>query len=995
LRETQQRFDEALARLPEKVRAVMVLCCLEGLTQEEAARQLGCSRSTLKRRLGLGRARLRRQFARNGLSLSSALLAAAVSPRADAAPPAVLAAAVLRATAGGPVTGRVEGLTGQGAALLAGKFRGLKVLVLALTLAGTAGIAPPFVTNSTPQTPPSSASPPEAPADKRPSARVDRFDDSLPEGAIARIGTTRFRHGDHIYSLAFTADGKRISSHGSDGVRVWDAATGRELRHLAADPGSRFLWAGFSPDGKLAATTQYAEGGSLKAGPLTLWDLANGKKVKTLGNAIYWAMCFAPDSRHLALSRYDQVVETWDVAAGKQLASWQTHEGRNRAPTIAFTADGKTLMSASADKSVCFWEAATGKKIRRIEGIVNNHGSLALSADGKRIASIEHTESPPGVIGGEMPLRFIRILDAVEGKVLRQVEVPHKKLPSGQENAVRYIAISPDGKKLAGVSDDGFVYLWDMPTGKELVRIAAFGASAVTFAPDGKSLAVATWGHAVHLYDVASGKELPRGVGLHQPVWLVGLTPDGRNLVTADSAGSIVLFDPATGTERRRLDAHQGQVMSLHLSDEGRKLFSAGMDGTVRVWDMTSGRPLRKMVLDLGGDHSGAQALACSADGKLVVVRGVIGNSLSLRLIDGTNGESVRQIEPGDPAVHGAAFLPDGRSLVVWTGDRRARVWDVTTGKTTREVQYIEATKSRPGPVPVAVGGGREVAVFAAAVSPDGRRIAFGSDHDLIAVHELVGGAEVCRVENLPRGVNCLAFSPDGHTLAWGCRTDPTAHLLEVATGKERQTFTGHRGGVVSLTYSADGKTLVSGGNDTTILVWDLTGRSGALSAEEVEARWNDLLGDAPRAYRAVRKLAAAPAPAVAFCRRHIKPVTPADEKRVASLVADLDSDEFEARQRAVTDLENLGELAVAACRQALAGRPSAEARRQLKQLLEKQAAAARSPSAERLRLLRALETLELAGTDEARQLLGILAKGAPGAWLTEEAQAALTRLTR
>jgi RNA polymerase sigma factor (sigma-70 family) len=994
LRETQQRFDEALARLPEKCRVVLVLCCLEGLTQEEAARRLGCSRSTLRRRLDQGRARLRQQLSRHGLTLSAALLAAALAPRAGAAVPAGLAAAVRREAVGGPVTGRVARLAAQGAALLAGKLRVVKAVVLALAvaLAGTAGIAPLCLTGSPAQGPPSSAPPP--PADDRPRARVDRFDDPLPDGAIARIGTTRFRHGDYIHSLAFTADGKRLLSYGGDGVRAWDAASGRELRHLADEPGTRFLWAGFSPDGKLVATTHNGEGGILKAGPFTLWDLASGKKVKALGNALYWAVSFAPDGRLVGASRCDQVVETWDVASGKQLASWRAHEGQNSAASLAFLQDGKTLMTASADKAICFWDAATGKKLRGIGGVVNRHGSLAVSGDGKRIASVEHKESPPGLIGGEMPLRSIRILDAADGKVMRQIEVPDKKLPFGGVNSVRYVALSPDGKTLAGVASDSFVYLWDVPTGKELLRIASFAASAASFAPDGRTLAVATWGHVVHLHDVASGKELPRGSGLQRPARSVGLTPDGRTLAASDGASSIVLWDSATGQRRCRLDGHEGLVTSVLLAADGRSMISAGADNTVRTWDVATGRPLHKLALDLGGAFPGAEVLACSSDGKLVFARALAANGAPLRLLDVTTGAIIRPIDPGDPVVHGAAFLPDGRSLVVWTGDRKARVWDVTTGKTTREVEYAEAAKVRLGPVPVPAGG-REEAFFAAAVSADGRLIAFGSENDLIAVHELAGGAEVCRVEKLPRGVGCLSFSPDGRTLAWGGPSDPSVHLLEVATGKESQAFTGHRGGVLSLACSADGKTLVSGGNDTTLLVWDLAGRGGALSAEELDARWNDLLGDAPRAHRAVRRLAAAPAQTVKLCRRHLEPVAPADAKRVARLIAALDSDEFEARQRSVRELEDLGDLAATACRQALAARPSAEARRHLLALRARQAAEARNPSGERLRLLRALEALELAATDEARQLLAALAKGAPGAWLTEEAQAALTRLRR
>jgi RNA polymerase sigma factor (sigma-70 family) len=996
LRETQQLFDEALVRLPEKCRAVVQLCSLEGLTQDEAARRLGCSLSTLKRRLEEGRARLRKQLSRRGLTLSSALLAARVTPSAGASVPAGLTATVLRAAAGGPVAARVARLASQGAPFLAGKLWGAAALVLALVaaIAGTAVLAPLRVTGVPAKEASATASTPPAPADEKPRARVDLFDDPLPDGAVARIGTTRFRHGDFIPSLAFTADGKRVLSYGLDSLYVWDTATGRELRRISAEPGKRFHWAGFSPDGKLAATTQFDIDGFVNPGPITLWDLTTGTKVGALGKAIYSPVCFSPDGRLLAVSSYEQVVEIWDVHARKKLASWRAHECRNNAPSLAFTGDGKVLMTAGRDKTVCFWEAETGKKIRRIQGVVNTHDSLALPADGKRIVSVEHKQSPPNVIGGETPLSRIRILDAANGKVLRQFQTPERKLPFGQVNAVRHVFLSPDGKTVAGVAAEGAVYLWDMDTGKELTRIKAFAPSTLAFMPDGKTMAVATWGHVVHLYDIATGRELPRGWGLRLPARSIGMTPDGRTLATANNE-SIQLWDCATGKRRQHLEGHEGLVTTVHLSADGRRLFSAGADGTVRAWDMANGKPLAKVALGLGGDYPGVHALACSPDGKRIVVLSHVAQpGTPLRLLDMTTGKIVGQINPGKHSIRGAAFLPAGASLVVWTGDRKARVWDVTTGKSTREVQYTEAIRSRPGPVPV-IGQGLEEANFAAAVSPDGRLIAFGTDKDMIAVHELHSGTEICRVEKLPRGVGCLAFSPDGRTLAWGSSADPRGHLLEIATGKERHAFTGHECGIVSLAYSADGKTLVSGGNDTTLLVWDLSVPGSAISAREISARWNDLLGDAPVAYQAVRKLAASPAPVVEFLRQQIKAVAPIDAKRIAELIAALDSDDFQARQRAETELENLGELASPACRKALAGRPSVEAYRRLERLRKKQLAEARNLSAERVRLLRAVEVLERAGTDEARKLLATLAKGAEGALVTEQASAALGWMKR
>jgi hypothetical protein len=126
-----------------------------------------------------------------------------------------------------------------------------------------------------------------------------------------------------------------------------------------------------------------------------------------------------------------------------------------------------------------------------------------------------------------------------------------------------------------------------------------------------------------------------------------------------------------------------------------------------------------------------------------------------------------------------------------------------------------------------------------------------------------------------------------------------------------------------------------------------------------------------------------------------LKPVPIGDDKQIASLIADLDSDKFPTRQRAARELDRLGESVLGACEAALAGNPSAEARRRLEALQGKYTDQGRNPTPERLRALRALEVLELCGSTEARAVLRVLAQGARGAALTQHAKAALDRLTR
>jgi hypothetical protein len=238
-----------------------------------------------------------------------------------------------------------------------------------------------------------------------------------------------------------------------------------------------------------------------------------------------------------------------------------------------------------------------------------------------------------------------------------------------------------------------------------------------------------------------------------------------------------------------------------------------------------------------------------------------------------------------------------------------------------------------------------------------------------------------------------MLFSPDGRLLA---STDgETVHLWEVATAREVRTFRGHRGGIESIAFSGDGRRLASSGNDCTTLVWGLTPSPARDAGEkEVAAWWADLAGDdTARANDAAWQLAAAPGPAVALLRRHLRPVTTADLKAARGRIAELDSESFAVREKASAELERFGPAAVPLLEQALREGPAPEAKRRLTQLLEKLDPL--PASGEPLRAWRALAVLERAATTEARRLLAELAGGEPDVWLTREAKAALQRLRR
>jgi hypothetical protein len=285
------------------------------------------------------------------------------------------------------------------------------------------------------------------------------------------------------------------------------------------------------------------------------------------------------------------------------------------------------------------------------------------------------------------------------------------------------------------------------------------------------------------------------------------------------------------------------------------------------------------------------------------------------------------------------------------------------------------------------------------AVSADGRSLATAGSDRVIRVWEIASARQRRQLEVRHGDLGAVAFSPDGRSLAAG-GADGTVGVWDLATGEECRRFTGLRGPVRALAFTPDGRRLSSGSDDTTALVWDVAGLcrkppvAAGSAAGELDALWADLAStDGFRAERAVRRLGGVPAEAVPLLARRLRPARPADPARLVRLIGDLDSGRFAVRARAARDLQRLGEQADPLLRRAVVETSSPEVRRRAGQLLEKRRGPVTAPEA--LRVLRAVEVLEYAGTAEARQVLRRVVAGAPEALLTREAEAALRRLDR
>jgi RNA polymerase sigma factor (sigma-70 family) len=896
--EVRAALDEELQRLAERHRAPLVLCYLEGHTQDEAARRLGWSKGTLRRRLEHGRALLRARLLRRGVTLGAALCATELTQGAAAAAvPASVAAAAVRAgvlfaTGAGPVAATRPALLAGGMlqAMLASRLR-LGALAL-VVLSCVAGLATQGVPASRSEGEPAAAAPaaPQPAAGQQ--ARRDLQGDPLPAEALARLGTVRLRHKTMVASGVFTRDGKTaIVGDGDGNIVYWDVATGRATRRLQGPRGVVYALA-ISADGKTLASGGW--------GHVSLWEVATGKLLsrgKVVNDSVT-QLLFTPDGKTLALRCQGDTVYLYDTAQKRTTHALKGHTGN--VACIALSPDGKTLASGSwKDPHIRLWEVSTGKERFRFVAHASDVIGIAFSPDGKTLAS-------SGNIGSHF-------WDAATGKRLRKTPC---HLPP-------HFAYFPDGKTLVGIDGGGFVHVYDAGTGKPLRKYDAPPRSMAQLAISADGKAVMTfWGgaHTFDLWDAAAGKPLLALPGHRHWLTSLAFTDDGRTLFSAAGISDLALavWDVRTGARLGQLGDNPNGVQGLALSPDGKLLAACGYsDNTIRLWDAAA----RKEVRTFKGHTSVIVSVAWSADGKTLVSGSQYDKTI--RLWDAEGGRERRVIKANQDWPADVALSPDGK--VIAAGgyqDGTVRRWSAATGKELRPL---------PGPPGI---------VYTVAFSPDGAALAAAGTSGDFHLYDAATGRLLRRWAAQAGWVGQLAFAADGRSLVSG-DSDGSVRLWEVGTGEERACFKGHEGSVRAVAFSRDGRRVASGSEDTSVLVWDVTGGArpdAALSAERLQGLWADLAGaDAARAHRAAWQLALSPRHSLPFLRERLRPVAPTDagqRKRIAGLLAELGSERFAVRERARAELEKLGAGAEPALREALEGDLTLEVRNRIENLL-------------------------------------------------------------
>ncbi len=491
-----------------------------------------------------------------------------------------------------------------------------------------------------------------------------------------------------------------------------------------------------------------------------------------------WVSCavFSPDGKTIATASQDKTARLWDVATGQPIGAIMRHD--DHVDRVTFRPDGRLIATASLDKTVRFWDARSGQPI----GPVLQHPAAVYSLEfhplGRMIAT--------GCFDGA-----VRLWDAGTG---RQIGPPMRGI-----GFLFRLVFSTDGKTIASGGSDNTVRFWEIATGRQtgpqLLHQGSVFALAVS--PDGQFIASGGADKTLRIWDFVTGRPLGQPIIHSGPVLSVAFSPDGKTVLTG-SGTAAQAWDVATGKPTGAPLEHRARIDSVMFSPDGQSILTGCDDFTARVWDGKIAQPVGRLI-EYGSTIITA---AFSPDGKEVYTSDVEGR---IRRWDVGSGRFLGQPAEVDSWSYLMALSPDGRTILTSGGSgTRARLWEIATG--------------RP------VGAALEHAdrIGAADFSPDGKVVATGSNDKTARLWDPVTGQILGAPLECSSGVSCVTFSPDGRTLLVGSR-DGNAWFCDVASRHVKLAFREPSGGIACAAYACNGETIVTGGVDNRARLWNST----------------------------------------------------------------------------------------------------------------------------------------------------------------------------
>ncbi len=527
-------------------------------------------------------------------------------------------------------------------------------------------------------------------------------------------------------------------------------------------------------------------------GTARIWDLTTKKeKIPPLMHDCdyVYAVAFSPDGRFLAtgsdkIAKYAQL---WDCETGKRIRVFEGHTKSVR--SVAFSKDGKRLLTGSLDKTAALWDVETGKRLIEFHGHSLSVNSVEFSPDETQIVST-----------GQDGTAVVYQIDNLAQKIT-------KTFPpfAGHKGPVNSATFSSDGKSVVSAGYDGKILIWkpeliERYDFRQLNKLSSTNKSA----PQSEA--------PPEVIPLAKFRSMEGHTGA---VRSVKFSADGKLLVTCGQDATVRVWDFATGipltsfrNEEGKIRGHGEEVTAALFLPDGKRLLSASHDKSVREWnidDYQEIRTLRGLVLD--GHADAVLDASYSPDRQHIVTAS---RDRTARTWNAGNGKVENEFTEGHSYLASSAvFFPDGRRLITAAIDNTTRLWDVETGG---QIVRLENT-------------GRSAAI---ALSSNQQWIATGGNDNLVRLWDVRKswesrvGSELKPFLGHTAEVNAIAFSPDDLLLATG-DLKGNVFLWNIETREIIKKFKGHTRKITAISFLKNGSRLVTSSIDNSVGQWDIT----------------------------------------------------------------------------------------------------------------------------------------------------------------------------
>lgn len=535
---------------------------------------------------------------------------------------------------------------------------------------------------------------------------------------------------------------------------------------------------------------------------------------------------FSPDGRYLATRSGDKTIKFWDVASGREWRSLAGYQG-----LVAISSDWRLAALAGGESgAVKIHDVVTGRETRTVAGQVGIN-FLAFSPSGRVLAT--------GSGAGPVTLKF---WDVTSGRELWSVK---SDVPP---------AFSRDGRTVVIVANDEPFYrsfkFMDVLAGKTTKSIRDDGYrfyQSLLLSPDGSMLAAlsrrhqitpsipADKGSEILLWNVGNGKKVATVYENRPTGILFAFSPDSRALISAGHDKDIQLRDAKNGTLIRTLP-WKGWTSVVGFSPDGRLIAAKAQNSDITLWDAASGR-------EVGTLAASGYSYAFSPDGRFIAASGK--QDKTLALWDLGNGHLVKTFKGHGTSAEFVRFSPNGSVLAASSyggvelreaaSGRVIKSHSANYGKNFafsrddgwfalarhKDVLLVDTVSGQETKTLTGSDWGSGIWVELVAVSPDGRLVAASAKYGkTIKLWDTSTGRVLRELED-DSVVEAIAFSPDGRLLASGSG-DMTLKLWDTASGNRLRVLKGHSHWPVDIAFSPDNRLIASASPDKTVRVWNV-----------------------------------------------------------------------------------------------------------------------------------------------------------------------------